>query len=181
MLYAGFETHSLNPAVTLVALARRVLVVGESRRHVNRDSAHRINGLLEGIEVDPDEIVDPDTEQVREQRIRDSRARVDRACGLGPLAEHPGGVREVDALLRRLAVAQRDRHVPVARDRDLCDLGLMTLDGEDRYHHDRIAEECTVMAIAAVAEEHDVDSLVSLALLVDRRATSPCERADHGA
>ena len=37
------------------------------------------------------------------------------------------------------------------------------------------------MAVTAVAEEHDVDSLVSLALLVDRRATSPRERADHGA
>jgi hypothetical protein len=37
------------------------------------------------------------------------------------------------------------------------------------------------MPVAAVAEEHDVDSLVALTVLVDRRAATASERADHRA
>src|SRR5579863_3445514 len=172
--------HGLVTAVALSALAGGILVVRKPCRDVDRDPADRVDSLLESIEVDPDEIVDPDPEQMRHQRIRDRRAGIHRTRGLWAFTKHPGGVREVDALLSRLAVAQRDGHVPVARDRDFRNLWLMTLNGEDRDDHDRIGEECAVMPITAIAEEHDVDPLVALALPVDGGATSPSERADNG-
>src|ERR1700689_3919538 len=115
--------HRLVATIALVAFAGWILVVRESRRHIDGDAAHGVARLFEGVQVDTDEIVNPDAEKVREERILDRSARVDRAPRLRPLAEPPRRVREVDALLRGLAVAERDGHVPVARDRDLRNLG----------------------------------------------------------
>ena len=140
VLHARLEPHGLVPAVAEIAFARRVLVVGECDGHVDVDAADRVDRLLERIEVNTDEVVHTDPEQMREQRISNRGSRVHGARRLRSFAEHARGVREVDALLGRLAVAQRNGDIPVAWDRDLGDLRRMTLHGLDRDDHDRIAQ-----------------------------------------
>src|SRR5437870_3307788 len=118
MLRTGIEVHSHVSAITLVALAMRILRVTERGCDIHVDTPQRIDAVLESLKVDPGKVIDMDTEQFFQNRIGVLRTS-DQTVTAGVAGLHPVFKCLVDAPRMSLPVGSSEIHIPVARNADL--------------------------------------------------------------
>ena len=161
------RTHAV---VHVAVLVVRVMAVVEREVHVHGDAAERVNHVPKSLEVDAHIAVECEAGEVAHGVLGEMptavATRVPGQATAPPTLVHAHLERRVDLLVvSPVHVAVLDANPKVARDGDQSH----PIRGRvEPRHHDRVGQVGSVVLVAAIAEEEDVDRLPVLDLVGDR-------------